>query len=240
MSARREHEIPVGTARIHCETFGMGEEAVLFLHGNGSTPRDFDCQYPAFAQRYRVITMDSRGQGHSTFGEEAFGLVRIADDIPVVLDALGETAVHVVGFSDGGNIGLLLAQRHPERMKRFVCSGANLYPEGLKPEVLADIWADYRRQEEQAAFDEAAVREMRILGLMTDEPQIDPAALANVAVPTLVMAGDRDMIAEEHTRLIARSLPHSRLCIVPDSSHFTFSDQPEFVNRVMLEFLEEG
>lgn len=240
MTAHREWSIPVGTAHIHCETFGQGREAVLFLHGNGSTPHDFDCQYPAFAERYRVITMDSRGQGRSTFGGEPFSLARIADDIPAVLDALGETAVHVVGFSDGGNIGLLLALCHPERMKRFVCSGANLFPEGLKPEVLADIRADYRRQEERAPFDEAAARELKILGLMTEEPHISPASLKRVTVPTLIMAGDNDMISGGHTRLIARSLPNARLCIVPDSGHFTFSDQPEFVTRTMLDFLKEA
>lgn len=74
---------------------------------------------------------------------------------------------------------------------------------------------------------------------MVKEPHYQPQQLKKISLPTLVLAGDKDLIKEEHTRLIAGSIPHAQLCIIPNADHFIFARQPQRVNRELLSFFEQ-
>ena len=151
------------------------------------------------------------------------------------MDALHLEKAHILGFSDGGNIALTFALRHPERVDRLILNGANLNPAGVKASVQIPIVVGYHIA--SLFRNEKARQHAALLGLMVKEPNFSPADLAKLTVPTLVIAGTKDMIREKHTRLIADSIPNTRLVLLP-GDHFVANKNPEAFNRAVLDFLQ--
>jgi len=214
---------------LHYTQQGAGEPLVL-LHGNGEDSTYFEHQVGFLAKRFRVVAPDTRGHGKTPRGTAPFTLEQFACDLGEFLDGLGIGAAHLLGFSDGANIAMLFALAHPERVKSLVLNGGNLFPEGLEPDVRAEDAAAY--EEALAAGDEHA---LELLRLMMDEPHIRPERLAGICVPTLVVAGTHDMIAPDHTRLIAESIPGAQLAFV-EGDHFVAAGNPEAFNRTLAAF----
>ena len=223
-------------ARICCHSYGQGEQTVILLHGNGEDYRCFARQIETLAKRFTLLTVDSRGHGAST-RDIPMTLDLMADDLERVMQAAKIEQASIVGFSDGGNVALLFAMRHPQRVSKLVVAGANLFPAGLVPKLLRKLQMAWRFWNLSAHLSKRARAKRDLLALMVFEPQIAPESLAQIACPVLVMAGVWDDIAEAHTRLIARSLPDAHLRIIPSCGHFVFRDQASWVNETMLRFL---
>ena len=208
---------------LHFTEHGQGEPLVL-LHGNGEDSTYFTPQIPLLARRFHVYALDTRGHGGSPRGAEPFTLDQFADDLTAFLDGRGIGRAHLYGFSDGANIAILFALRHPKRVASLVLNGGNLFPEGLAPEVRAEDAQAY------AAAEQAGdTHQLELLRLMMDEPHIDPDELAAIHAPTLVVAGTHDMILPEHTRLIAASIPGAQLRFV-EGDHFVSAGNPDAFN----------
>lgn len=221
---------------LHYREQGTGEPLIL-LHGNGEDGSYFERQMDAFASRFRVIALDTRGHGRSPRGEAPFTIRQFADDLLAFMDGQGIERAHLLGFSDGGNIALAFALAHPERVGKLVLNGANLDGGGVKPSVQLPIVAGYGAASLFARWSVRAHRKAEMLSLMVNDPNIAPEELAELRVPTLVVAGTRDMIKEEHTRLIARNIPGARLAFV-EGDHFVAAGNPEEFNKVVRRFLE--
>ena len=207
---------------------------LLLLHGNGEDGTYFVHQMDAFAQHYRVIAVDTRGHGRSPRGTAPFTIRQFAEDLLNFMDALHLEKAHILGFSDGGNIALTFALRHPERVDRLILNGANLNPAGVKASVQIPIVVGYHIA--SLFRNKKARQHAALLGLMVKEPNFSPADLAKLTVPTLVIAGTKDMIREKHTRLIADSIPNAKLKLL-EGDHFVANKNPEAFNRAVLEFL---
>jgi pimeloyl-ACP methyl ester carboxylesterase len=225
--------------RMYYEVYGAGPPLVL-LHGGGNTILgSFARQIPLFAQTHRVIGLEQFGHGHSDAADGELSYSRMAEDSAELLRQLHVTQADIVGWSDGGIIGLILAVRHPELVRRLVISGANLRPDGVRPDFLAPP-PKRTGSGATAAPDHTAVMQQKLKTLWSTAPtasDIDERQLARIQAPTLVMAGDDDIIRPEHTREIARLIPHARLCILPGTPHATFSSSPDLVNPIVLSFL---
>lgn len=208
---------------------GCGETLVL-LHGNGESSEHLRAQIDAFKTDFRVIAPDTRGHGRSPRGNAPFTLEQFAIDLDGLFDELNISHAHILGFSDGANIAMLFALEFPERVLSLVLAGANLCPEGLKDNVRAQDKIDLAK-----ALQSGDIRRIEMLRLMTDEPHINPAALTQIAVPTLIIAGTRDMIKEEHTRLIAESIPGAQLRFI-EGTHFVVYEDPDTFNQAIEEF----
>ena len=130
---------------------------------------------------------------------------------------------------------MTFALRHPERVDRLILNGANLNPAGVKASVQIPIVVGYHIA--SLFRNEKARQHAALLGLMVKEPNFSPADLAKLTVPTLVIAGTKDMIREKHTRLIADSIPNARLILLP-GDHFVANKNPEAFNRAVLDFLQ--
>lgn len=217
--------------------FGAGSPLVL-LHGNGEDRNYFEAQISPFATRYRVIAVDTRGHGQSPRGSEPFTLSQFADDLYGLLDRLSIDQTDILGFSDGGNIALLFALRHPLRVKRLVLNGANLYPGGMKLLPWLAIDALYIGACFTSLFCKGTRHKRELLGLMATQPHIHPEVLRLLAMPVLVIAGTHDLIRDSHTRLIARSLPQSTLVLL-EGGHCIAQKKPEAYNQAVLAFLAE-
>jgi pimeloyl-ACP methyl ester carboxylesterase len=110
---------------MYYETYGQGEP-LLIIHGNGGSTKDFVNQVPFFKNYYHLILADSRSQGKSTDPGDSLTYEMMADDLNALLDSLHLDSCYVIGWSDGGIDGLLLAMRHPDKVKKLAITGANL------------------------------------------------------------------------------------------------------------------
>ena len=222
---------------LHYEERGAGEPLIL-LHGNGEDLTYFEKQMDYFSHDRRVVAVDTRGHGKSPRGKQPFTLAQFADDLLGFMDKLGLEKTDILGFSDGGNIALLFALAHPERVRKLVLNGANLSPDGVKPSVQIPVVIGYHAASLFARRQERARANAEMLGLMVNEPHIAPEELKKLTMPVLVVAGDRDMIKDSHTRLIAKSIPGSELAILK-GDHFIASKESAAFNAVVKEFLEK-
>ncbi|MBK8840193.1 MAG: alpha/beta hydrolase [Hyphomonadaceae bacterium] len=224
---------------FYFETYGEGEP-LLLIHGNGASIGSFAAQVDFFKARYKVIAMDSREQGKSGSSDAPISYEVMADDLAALLDHLKITSTDVVGWSDGGIEGLLLAMRHPDKVKKLVAMAANLNPslEAIYPETEA------MAKEMTAAFPAAekdtpdGKRFLKVTGLLLSEPHIDPKSLAKITAPTLVMSGDHDLIRLEHTVEIYNNLPNANLAVLPNNTHMLPYDDPEPFNAAVQRFLD--
>ena len=217
---------------------GEGFPLVL-LHGNGEDHTYFKHQMGPFSDRYRVIALDTRGHGRSPRGTAPFTLDQFAQDLKDFLDEKGIERCHLLGFSDGGNIALLFALRHPQYVEKLVVNGANLVPSGVKASTQWLITAGWVMCRVLACFSRKARRNWELLNLMVTQPHIDPRALKALSMPVLVTAGEQDMIREDHTRAIAAAIPGSRLAILP-GDHFVARQNWQAFNPLVLDFLAGG
>lgn len=216
---------------------GQGE-ALILLHGNGEDHSYFSHQIPAFSPFYHVYAVDTRGHGKTPRGEGEFSLCRFAEDLLLFMDSHQIEKAHLLGFSDGGNIALLFALQYPHRVGKLILNGANLYPRGLKKAVLREAEKAYAWGVSQEKINPLAKKILELMKLILDEPQIKPASLGKLTMPTLVIAGTKDMITERHTKMIARHIPHGELTFL-EGSHFIARDSYSAFNERVLSFLRE-
>ena len=226
-------------SEIHLNYVERGAgDVLLLLHGNGESLDYFAGQIDFFAKAYRVIALDTRGHGASPRGSAPFTIRQFAEDLRAFMDEQNIDSAHILGFSDGGNIALSFALKYPQRVRKLILNGANLDPLGVKLHVQIPIVLGYHLARLFAGKRPEARRRMELLGLMVNEPHFAPQDLRKLELPALVIAGDRDMIRDRHTRLIADSLPNARLAILK-GNHFIANQRPEEFNRVVAEFLAE-
>ncbi|MBR5076142.1 MAG: alpha/beta fold hydrolase [Bacteroidales bacterium] len=209
---------------------------LILLHGNGEDGSYFEHQMAPFAEHFRVIAVDTRGHGQTPRGDAPFTIRQFAEDLLAFMDRLGIEKAHLLGFSDGGNIALVFALAHPERVERLILDGANLDTSGVKRSIQIPIEIGYRIAKLFAKKKPEARKNAEMLGLMVNDPNVRPEELARIPNPTLVVAGNKDMIREKHTRLIAQSIPGARLAILP-GDHFVANKNPEAFNDTVLRFL---
>lgn len=223
--------LDVNDAKIYYEIYGKGEPLVL-LHGNGGSISEFYKQIPALAKQYQVIVLDTRGQGRSTnLSNKDYTYQQFAEDLNLLMTHLKIDKFNIVGWSDGGNTGLIFAKTYPNRVNKLVTIGANLFPEGVENSLLTDFKNQYNNIENNG--------DKRLLKLMLKEPQLTALDLASITSSVLVIAGEKDVIKEEHSKLIKNSIKNSDLLIVPKSGHYVPFEQYKTVNEQILKFLQK-
>jgi pimeloyl-ACP methyl ester carboxylesterase len=233
--------IRVDDVSIFCETFGAGPP-VLVMHGGLGYIEDMSFQIMALAKSHFVIAVDSRGHGRSTGANGPLSYSLMSDDMVKVLDSLKINRVDAVGWSDGGIIGLDLAIRHPERIRRLVAISANYNPDGLGytpsveevPRIALRYWL--------LAPNPAQWPDLyrNVFAMWRTQPQYTLNDLGHIKAPTLVMAGEYDLIKREHTDQLAKAIPGSCESIIAHATHLVPIEKPDIVNSKILNFLDES
>ena len=208
---------------------------LILLHGNGEDVSYFVHQMEPFAKHFRVIAIDTRGHGQTPRGNAPFTIRQFSEDLLAFMDQHSIEKAHILGFSDGGNIAMVFAMAHPERVEKLILNGANLYASGVKRCAQIPIEIGYRIAKIFAEKKPEVKKNAELLGLMVNDPNVKPEELAQIQCPTLVIAGSKDMIKEEHTRLIAQSIPGAQLVIIP-GNHFVANKNPDAFNEAVLRF----
>lgn len=234
--------IPVNDVKIYCETFGSGPP-VLVLHAGMDSIEGMSYQIRALAASHFVIAVDSRGHGRSTDGNGPLSYSQMSDDMVKVLDHLQIDRVDVVGWSDGGIIGVDLALRHPERVRKLVTIGANFDVDGLVPVAPSDgevprtplrFWLFGSGAAHWPAF------YRKVCTMWKTQPHYTLSDLGRIQAPTLVMAGEHDVIKREHTDQLAKAIPGSQEFILVGASHAAPIEKPEIINGKILNFFDDG
>ena len=223
--------------QLHYVELGQGQLLIL-LHGNGESCDYFEHQIAYFSKQYHVIALDTRGHGKSPRGEKPFTIKQFAEDLHDFMDEIGIEKAHILGFSDGGNIALTFALKYPDRVEKMIVDGANLFPSGVRPLYQWPIEIGYRIARLFSKKSEKAKQNAEMLGLMVNEPHIEPSELARLTMPVLVIAGTKDMIKESHTRLIYKSLPNAQMNII-EGNHFVANKNADVFNKVVDLFLRK-
>lgn len=221
---------------LYYQEQGEGEPLFL-LHGNGEDSTYFANQISFFSDRYRVIAVDTRGHGKSPRGTAPFTMEQFAKDLHSLIEKLQIQRGIILGFSDGANIAMKFALKYPDQVKALILNGGNLNTKGVKRSIQIPIEIGYRFAKLFAGKLEKAKSHMEILGLMVNEPNIKPEELCVIQVPTLVIAGTKDMIKTAHTKLITDHIPNAKLSVIP-GDHFVANKNSREFNKVVEDFLQ--
>jgi pimeloyl-ACP methyl ester carboxylesterase len=236
---------PVNGIRLHYAVYGAGPPVLLIHGGLGHADLWANQVAPLVAAGYRVIVADSRGHGRSTRSAEPFGYELMAADYVALLDHLKIERVALVGWSDGGIIGLAIAMRHPGRLTRLFAHAANATTDAVLPDLDAHpvfgafirrMGDDYRRLSPTPGEYDAFVAQ--IGHMWASQPAWTAVQLRAIRVPTTIALGERDeAIARDHTDYLAATIPGARLAILPGVSHFAMLQDPDGYTRALLDFL---
>ena len=225
--------------KMYYEIYGTGKP-VLIIHGNGGSIKDFSNQIPYFSKAYKVILADSRAQGKSIDTGDSLNYEMMADDLNALLDELHLDSCYVIGWSDGGINGLLLAIRHPEKVKKLAVTGANLWPDSSAVEPSLFRWLASAVDSLAKVKQTAEIKQQyKLMAMMTKEPNITTAQLHTIKCPTLVIGGDHDVLLPKHTLLIAEAIPQSYLWIIPNSGHATPVNYSKQFNETIDDFFKK-
>ncbi len=228
----------VNGIRIYYEIYGEGEP-LLLLHGNSSSISLFQKQIPEFQKQFKVIAVDTRGQGKSSEDGKLYTYDLFAEDMNALLDQLHLDSVNVVGWSDGGNTGLIMAMKYPKKVKKLVTMGANIFID--KTVVGKWVFKELAKQEKELKHDTTAwaINRLRLIDLLKTEPKHTFAELNSIKCPVLVVAGEKDVIEEDHTKAIAANIPNSTLLIAPKETHYFPSENPSLFNKAVIDFIKK-
>jgi len=240
----RSGEADANGIKIHYAIYGQGSP-VIFLHGGLANTDYWGNQVPAVAAHHTVILMDSRGHGRSTRDARPYGYDLMADDVVALMDALKIPKADIVGWSDGGILGLDLAMRHKGRVGKVFAFAANTVTAGVVDGVEKNpTFAAYiERAGHEYAAHSATPKEYdafvdQISKMWADQPNWTDDQLKAIDTPVLVVDGDHDeAIKRAHTEYIAATIPHAGLLILPNVSHFAFLQDPDQFNFAILHFL---
>ena len=224
--------------RMYYEEYGKGVP-LLMIHGNGGSIQAFNNQIPYFSKKYHVIAVDSRAQGKSTDDRDSLSFEMMADDFNALLDSLHLDSCYVLGWSDGGINALVLAMRHPDKVKKLAETGANLWPDStaLLPWLCKEMQQSYDQLRKQPQTTDVH-RQLKLVALDLFQPNIHGDQLTQIKCPALIIGGDHDLILPEHTMYIWRHIPHAWLWIVPNSGHGTLIEHAACFNKTVDDFFQ--
>ncbi|MCL4559465.1 MAG: alpha/beta hydrolase [Chloroflexi bacterium] len=240
-----------------------GAPLVVFTHGLCVDHRSWDKSWPAVVDQYSVLTWDVRGHGKSQPAGEGFSIPLAVEDVLALVDRLGYEKAIFVGHSNGTYIAQELVFRHPERVQALVIADGtcitwehNAYERWLlriSPMLMSLFsYEALKKTSLSYASRQKAVQEYTIqaYSMLTKNHYIalmDAAAKClhyepdyTITAPLLLVHGDEDKmgdIARIAPRWAKRE-PNCQYVVIPGARHFAILDNPEFFNKLLLQFLQ--
>ena len=215
--------IQLSNTKLYYECFGTGKP-IIMLHGNGEDSSIFDKTAKKLAVNHMVYLLDSRNHGKSEKHPKNH-YADMADDVVEFINDLGIDKPILYGFSDGGIIGVLIAVGNGNILSKLIVSGVNLKPSGMKFGTVLGIIFEYLFK-----------RDVNTL-MMLKEPHIKAQDLKNISVPTVVIAGEHDVIRKRHTYMIAKNIPNSELVIVKGENHGSYIVHSDKLYDILIRYI---
>ena len=239
-------ELP--NANLWYETAGESGEPLLLLHGGMSDGSSWGMHAGPLGERFRVMIPDQRGHGRSPDIEGPLTYDAMADDTIAFIDAVVGEPAHLVGWSDGGNLAILISMRRPDLVRRQVLIGANFHHAGLIPGAADLVAHDAPESQLFKAMYEAVTVDgpehwpvffAKTARMWAEEPTLTVEELTGITTPTLVLVGDDEPIHLAHTVALYEALADGQLAVVPGASHMVPFEKPDTVRELITSFLAE-
>jgi pimeloyl-ACP methyl ester carboxylesterase len=238
---------PVNDIKMYYAIFNKnGKDPVFLLHGGFSNSDTWSFEVSLLSKTHMVIIADSRGHGRSSMSGQPLSYNLMASDVLQLMDYLKIKKAAVVGWSDGGILGLILAIRHPERISKLFTFGANYDTSGYKKEApdtsLSRLFfsraeAEYRRL--SPTPDGFGALTSALGKLYSTEPTLDPKDIRTIKVSTVIAFGEHEQfIKREHFEMLARLIPNARLVMLPNVSHSGPLQDPARFHEALVNFLD--
>jgi len=257
-------KLRVSDIDLNYEITGQGDP-ILFIHGLGSSARDWEYQVEYFSSRYQVVVFDLRGHGRSDKPSGPYSMPLFAKDTSQLMETLDIAPAHVVGLSLGGMVALQLAVDRPELIRKLVVvnSGSEMIVRTLKDRM--KVWQRFlivrllgmRRMGEvlgKRLFPKVEQKQLRdrfVDSWAENDPRAYQEAtkaiigwsvteqLDRITCPTLVIAAEYDYTPVEVKRALARGINQAELVVIEDSHHGTPVEHPQRFNQVLSDFFDE-
>jgi pimeloyl-ACP methyl ester carboxylesterase len=219
---------PVNGLQMYYEIYGSGQPLVL-MHGGMTTVEDFGLVLPTFAETRQVIAFERQGHGHTADIDRPFSLEQWADDTAALLQHLNIEQADIFGYSTGGSVALAFALRYPKMVRKLVLASTIYNREGYYPGIMEGLL--------QASADDMPDMLREMYTRVAPHPEnwsklvkksVESAAefkgwqkkdIRTISAPTLVIAGDSDIVRTEHAVELYRLIPDAKLAVLPDTDH---------------------
>lgn len=247
--ADRSGLAPVNDIKLYYAIFNEhGKEPVILLHGGLVSSDEWAFEVPLLLKTHKVIIVDSRGHGRSFLGDQPLGYDLMASDILQLMDYLKIDKASIVGWSDGGIIGMILAIKNPERVNKLFTFGSNYNLSGYKSEpsdsalavrFMTRAQANYRKlSPTPGSFDKLK----KSIGKMySAEPDLQPVLIKTIKAPTVIACGQYDQfIKVEHLRELSQLIPNAKLVIIPNVGHGGPLQDPAGFHRAVASLLDSS
>ncbi|MBL7859773.1 MAG: alpha/beta hydrolase [Cyclobacteriaceae bacterium] len=243
--------VVIHNRKIYVEEYGQGMP--LFLLSGGGLNRsikDFEKCIPDLSKQYRVIATDTPGQGRSE-QTDSLSYDLLTDFMSLLIDSLRIDSAYVMGFSDGAIVGLLLAERRADKIKKVIAVGANngtrgfALPEGVVLDSVkmpsVDNWAKWHEKDIEWYNTLTPKKDWRKmaanLNRMWYSKEYFPVNVYdNIRIPVMIVLGDRDDISIEHGLEMHRLIKGSEFCVLPNTTHEVFAEKPDLINKIAINF----
>ncbi|MCP3928726.1 MAG: alpha/beta hydrolase [Bacteroidetes bacterium] len=223
----------VNGIQLYYEVYGTGQPLVI-LHGNGGSIMSATSHYPHFIDNnYKVIAIDSRAQGKSGDTEKELSYDLLASDINELLNQLNLDSVYLWGYSDGAIVGLVMALKYPEKIKKMVAFAPNIKADSTAIEPPIYRWI------EKTALNSKSLKRRKLADMMWKHPNIPFSELNKIQSEIILLSGDRDFVTLRHTLEIFKNLPKVQLCIIPGSTHYAPWAKKELFLQIVDDFFEK-
>lgn len=201
-------------------------------------------QIDYFKAKYRVIVADNRGQDKSEMKTDSLTYAQITRDWEGLVNNLKLDSISIVGWSDGGIVGLEMGISGKTIIKKIVTMGANLRTDSMA----VNSWAVKNVREERELI-QSKIKEKgttrnwklqkQLLGLLDDQPNIPIKELSKIKAKVLIIAADEDIIRRKHSLEMYENIPKAQLCTIPGETHFAPASSPKLFNEIVNRFLSE-
>lgn len=239
--------VDIGPVHMWYETRGEGEPLVL-LHGGLDSNAAWGAEFDALAERFRVVAPERRGHGHTSDVEGPLTYRVMAEDTITFIESVIGSPVHLVGWSDGAILGMMVARSRPDLVRKLVLIGGAADLSAYVPEFIeatrlpadSEVYQPFRAiygVVSPDGPDHWPVVFSKLTDMWQSEPHIPLSDLGEISARTLVMVGDDDLVSLEHTLELYRAIPDAELAVVPGTSHLAPLEKPDLVNRLLLDFL---
>lgn len=217
--------VKVNNININYEVCGQGSPIIL-LHSNQETHEIFDKLIEKMQVNYTVYALDSRCHGKSD-NPDKISYNLMAGDTIAFIKKLKISKPILYGFSDGGIVGLLIAIKEPDILSNLIISGANITPDATTKldTILTKLFYFFTKN--------------KLIKMMLDEPNIPLEDLQRITIPVHVLAGEKDVIRLNHTKLIADNIKNSTLEIVKGENHGSYIIHSDKIYGIIKKYLEK-
>lgn len=243
--------LSIGNAKIYYEIAGdENKPALLFLHGGFGNMEDFNTIISLLKNDYRIIGIDSRGQGKSTLGSVKLSYEIIQEDIEAILKHLKIETLNIIGISDGGIVAYRLACFSNLKIKKLITVGSRWHSSNVADtkdvlqKVTVDFWKEkhvetveiYEKLNPSPDFEKLTPL---IVNMWLNEGSYPNEELRNINCDILIIHGDKDnLIKRKFVFELADLIPNSNLLNIAFANHVVYTEQPEILMHSINEFLD--